>query len=81
LVCFLSGIEVCDKFIYPILDWEDHPGMAVGVIFGGCLFIPLIHCFWVGLAQLRMAVYKWTVPAQTRFEGGREIRPLQTTEI
>jgi hypothetical protein len=28
-----------------------------------------------------MAVYKWTVPAQTRFEGGREIRPLQTTEI
>ena len=33
----------CDKFIYPILDWNDDPGTAVGMIAGGVLAMPVIQ--------------------------------------
>lgn len=54
-----DGIH-CDKYIYPILDWEDNAGLAIGVILGGCLVIPLIHLFWMFLAQVRIWIYKMT---------------------
>ena len=47
----------CDPFIYPILDWENEPLMAVGIIAGGCLFIPVLHFFWLGLAWIRQKIY------------------------
>jgi len=37
---------VCDKFIYPILDWDGHPGLAVLMILMGILVMPLIQTFW-----------------------------------
>jgi len=43
----------CDKYIYPILDWDAHPGMAVGVVLGGCVFMPVLQAFWYGVVKLR----------------------------
>lgn len=43
----------CDSYIYPILDWEDNPGMAAGIVIGGCLAMPLLQATWVGIAWLR----------------------------
>ena len=48
----------CDPFIYPILDWQNNPGLAAGVIVGGCLVMPLIHLFWMGLAWIRQTIYE-----------------------
>ena len=31
------------SYIYPILDWDAHPGMAAGVVLGGCLLMPVIQ--------------------------------------
>jgi hypothetical protein len=43
----------CDKYIYPILDWEDKPGMAVGIVLGGCMLMPVIVALLCGLTWLR----------------------------
>ena len=43
----------CDKFIYPILDWEDNPGLAVGMIGAGVVAMPLIQTFWWACTKLR----------------------------
>jgi len=43
----------CDKYIYPILDWEDHPGLAAGIVVGGCIFMPLLLAFWWVLVWIR----------------------------
>lgn len=51
---------VCDKYIYPILDWEDHPGLAAGVVAGGCLLMPVLVAFWWGLVRLRMWIKEKT---------------------
>ena len=50
------GNSFCDAFIYPILDWQNSPGISVGVILGGCLVLPLIHFFWMGLAWIRQKI-------------------------
>ena len=36
----------CDPYIYPILNWEGAPGMAVGMVLGSCLLLPLLQCVW-----------------------------------
>jgi len=46
---------VCDKFIYPILDWDGHPGLAVGMILMGVCVMPLIQTFWWACHSVR----KW----------------------
>ena len=73
----------CDKFIYPILDWEDNAGLAVGMVFGGCLFIPLFHFVWIGLSKIREKIYYWTQgSSDAPVNGGRRRdRLMQTTEI
>jgi len=43
----------CDNYIYPILDWDAHPGMAVGIVLGGCVFMPVLQAFWYGVFKLR----------------------------
>jgi hypothetical protein len=55
--------------------------MAVGVICGGCLFIPVLHCVWVGLSKLRANIYLWTLPAESPITVTIERQPLRTTEI
>jgi len=47
---------ICDRYIYPILDWDEKPGMAAGVVLGGCVFMPVIQGVWCGLAWVRDTV-------------------------
>ena len=54
------GNEWCDPFIYPILDWQNKPGIAAGIILGGCLVIPIIHLFWMGLIWIRQYIHSKT---------------------
>ena len=49
--------QFCDPFIYPILDWGNHPELAVGVLFGGCIALPLLHLLWMGLSRLRELIF------------------------
>ena len=44
---------VCDKFIYPIMDWESHPGMSALIIVMGVLVMPVVQAFWWGCYKLR----------------------------
>ena len=50
----------CDPFIYPILNWQSEPLVAIGVILGGCIAMPLFHLFWMGLAWLRGLIHSKT---------------------
>ena len=43
----------CDPFIYPILDWGGKPLLAVGMILGGVLVMPLVQTFWWLCYKLR----------------------------
>lgn len=52
-----SCAVVCDKYIYPILDWEDHPGLAVGIVLGGCIFMPLLQAAWWGVVWARRKLH------------------------
>ena len=52
----------CDPFIYPILDWENNPKIAVGMIFGGFVVFPLLHMFWLGLSWLREFIFEKYYP-------------------
>jgi len=56
--------EICDAFIYPILDWGDKPLLAIGMIIGGVLVMPLIQTFW-------WSCYKLRVWISDRFHGPR----------
>lgn len=47
----------CDKYIYPILDWQDHPGNAVAIVLGGMVCMPLLQAFWWGLSKLRLYIF------------------------
>jgi len=46
----------CDKYIYPILDWEDHPGLAAGIVLGGCVLMPVLQSAWWGLVWVRQTL-------------------------
>ena len=49
-----QGDYFCTPYIYPgILDWKNHPGIAIGVISGLCLAMPLFHSFWMIFSNLR----------------------------
>ena len=43
MIGILIIVIFCTSYIYPILDWEDHPGMATGVVLGGCVLMPVIQ--------------------------------------
>ena len=32
--------------------------MAIGVILGGCIVVPIIHFIWMGLAEFRHYIFK-----------------------
>ena len=49
---------VCDKFIYPIFDWESHPWQAVLMVGLGMLVMPIIQAVWWGCYKLRTWVSK-----------------------
>ena len=49
-----TGLEECEEAIYPILDWGNSPGLAVGTICFGVLVLPLLHGFWYGLHRVRI---------------------------
>ena len=46
----------CDPFIYPILDWGGKPLLAVGMILGGVLVMPLVQTFWWLCYKLRKMI-------------------------
>jgi len=50
--------EKCDKFIYPILDWEDHAGIAVLMIFVCTAALLIFQGILVGLYKLRMLLHE-----------------------
>ena len=60
-----KGEHWCDPFIYPILDWQNHALIAIGVILGGCLVVPFVHFFWIGLAWIRHHIYSKTLKKPT----------------
>jgi len=43
----------CDTFIYPILDWGGHPGLAIGMIIGGVFMMPILQTIWWCCYKLR----------------------------
>ena len=46
ITSFPCDVVVCDKYIYPILDWDSQPGLAVLTVVLGMLGMPLIQTFW-----------------------------------
>ena len=40
---FTSEKTDSPRYIYPILDWDAQPGMAAGVVLGGCVLMPVIQ--------------------------------------
>ena len=55
-----NGINHHPRYIYPILDWEDHPGVAAGVVTGGCVLMPVLVAFWWCLVRLRQWIKEKT---------------------
>ena len=55
-----SYLSCTCRYIYPILDWEDHPGLAAGVVTGGCVLMPLLVAFWWCLVWLRHKIREKT---------------------
>lgn len=53
----LGCIQDCDKYIYPILDWEDHAGNAVLMIFVSIVAILMIQGLVIGLYKLRVWIH------------------------
>ena len=45
-----------DPYIYPILDWDGKPGLAVGMILGSCVLMPLLQAGWWGLSCARSKI-------------------------
>ena len=58
-IYFYHVFRTC-RYIYPILDWEDHPGLAAGVVTGGCVLMPLLVAFWWCLVWLRHKIREKT---------------------
>ena len=53
--------RTCDPYIYPILDWDGKPGIAVATTAIGLVILPLIHLFWMACTKIRITVYRCTV--------------------
>ena len=50
---------MCVPYIYPIiLDWQNNPWIAIGVITGLCLAMPLFHSFWMIFSNLRQFLHQ-----------------------
>ena len=47
---------VCDPFIYPILDWESKPLMAVGTVLASCVMMPVLQSVWWGVVWIRLKI-------------------------
>ena len=47
----------CERFIYPILDWEKEAGTAVGVVLGGFVGLLLLQAFWFGVYKSRLYIH------------------------
>ena len=59
---FTGGTGICDaegecvNYIYPILDWDGHPGWASLTVFLGIVAIPILQLAWFGLYKLRLKI-------------------------
>ena len=47
---------VCDHYIYPILDWESQPGLALGLVVGSCLLMPVLQSVWWATVAVRRRI-------------------------
>lgn len=56
----------CSKFIYPILNWDGAPGIAVATVAIGIVCLPIIHGLWMGLAHLRLKLWSCTVGSNSQ---------------
>ena len=36
----------CDHYIYPILNWDSEPGLAMAMVLASCLLMPLLQSVW-----------------------------------
>ena len=61
-VIFIDGVKYdCAEFIYPILDWGGHPGLACITIVVAAIALPCVHMFWMGMVWLRTKIYSRTL--------------------
>ena len=64
---FMDGKDyLCYTYIYPILDWGNHPGFACITIVVVAAALPLVHLFWLGVYKLRMCIYQTTCGKRAR---------------
>ena len=47
-----------NEYVYWILDWNNKPGLAVGLLFGVVIGFPIIFCLYYLLAMLRDYCWK-----------------------
>ena len=52
----------CATFIYPLLDWETNPLMAVSISFGGILLVVIAHLFLWTVSKSRIYQKELKVP-------------------
>ena len=50
----------CASFIYPVLDWENSPEVAVSISIGGSFACVIIHLCLYGLHKLKLYIYDFT---------------------
>ena len=46
----------CDPYIYPILNWDSQPGLAMAMVVGSCLLMPLLQSVWWAVVWTRHRV-------------------------
>ena len=51
-----EGEWFCDPFIYPILDWGGKPLLALAMILGGVIVMPLVQSLWWLCYKLRLMI-------------------------
>ena len=44
---------ICDPYIYPILNWDGQPGLALGLVVGSCLLMPVLQSVWWATVWVR----------------------------
>lgn len=52
----------CDHYIYPILNWDSQPGLAMGMVVGSCLLMPLLQSFWWTVVWTRQRIKQAVTP-------------------
>lgn len=72
-----------DSFIYPVLDYEENPGSAIGWVLAVLLiFIPLINLLFYGLYTVRfwLTYYLWARVESKQTNEERELDDVYTQQ-